>query len=320
MRPGMSVLLLLALACGKASADAVRARGRAHLVQGRYDLAIKALDSAIAMKPDDADAYIIRGNAYAAKHDMDGAIQSYGSAIALRPNQSFAYRNRGISYTAKGELDRAIKDLDRAIALQPGQSSTFSSRGYAYQLKGDYERALQDYGRSIDLSPGSAAVLRNRANVHFILGHFADATRDYERALSYYQAETGPTEPLSEMGGYGVIWLRLAKMRQGQADAEQFTANAARVDSTTWPSRIVAFSMGKLTAEQLIALADSGEASRRGDQRCGAELFIAETALSKNQAAEARKRFEATLSACTTRDVERAVAEAELRRLGVGRK
>jgi lipoprotein NlpI len=317
MRNGMSVsLMLLAIACGRANADAdaVRGRGSFHLSEGKYDLAIQELDSAIALRPDDADAYISRGNAYASKRDLDRAIQSYDSAIALRPNQAFAYKNRGMTYTTKGDFDRAIQDLDRAIALQSDYATAFSSRGFAYQMKGDYERAVKDYDRSIELSPNSAAAYSSRANVQFILGHFSEAARDLERSLSFYQAETKPSEFLSEPGAYGVIWLHLAKMRQGLADAEEFTANAARIDSTTWPSQIAAFYAGKLSADRLVALAGNGETDRQPDQRCGAEFFIGQAAVSHKQAAEARKRFEATLG-CSKRRVERAIAEAELRRL-----
>ncbi|MEO8562551.1 MAG: tetratricopeptide repeat protein [bacterium] len=321
MREAMSVslLLLLALSCGRANAnaDAVRARGSFHLSEGKYDLAIAAFDSAIAMRSDDADSYISRGNAYASKRDLDRAIQSYDSAIALRPNQSFAYKNRGMTYTTKGDFDRAIRDLDRAIALQPDYATAYNSRGFAYQMKGDYEHAVKDYDRSIELSPKSAATYGNRANVHFILGHFPEATHDLERSLSFYQAETKPSEFLSEPGAYGVIWLHLAKMRQGAADAEEFTANSARIDSTSWPGQIAAFYRGRLPADRLVALAGNGDTDRQPDQRCGAEFFIGQAAVAKKQTAEARQRFEATLG-CSKRHVEREIADAELRRLGAG--
>jgi lipoprotein NlpI len=323
MKERMSVLLLMlvlasASACGNEGpdADGARARGLAFMGEGKYDLAIQAFDSVIAQRPNDADAYNSRGNVYAAKREPDRAIQDYDSAIKLNPNNPFAYKNRGVVYSTKDEYDRAIQDLDQAITLKPDFSGAFNSRGFAYHLKGDYERAVQDYDQSIRLAPTSAAAFRNRANARFILGRFADAASDLERSLELYEAATPPTAHLNETGAYAVVWLHVAKTRQGQDDAAEFAANSARVDSTSWPSPVIAFYSGKLTADQLVAGTATAEPRLRNDQRCGAEFFAGQAAMWKKQPAEARKRFEATRATCSKRYVEHAVAEAELRRLG----
>ena len=288
------LVLGAAAACGDAdsadtAADGVRARGEAYANQGRHDLAIHAFDS----------------------------------AIALRPNDHLAYRSRGVAYRATDEIDRAIQDLDRAIELKPDFASAINSRGFAYQLKGDYERASLDFDRSIELAPGNPAAYMNRANARFILGRFADAATDLERSLKVHQDSVAaqPGKRLNETGGYGVVWLHVARMRAGQDDAAEFTANAARVDSVGWPRPVISFFEGKLTADQLVAgTAAEADPRLRNDQRCGAEFFAGQAAMWKQQTSEARKRFETVVSTCSKRFTEHAVAAAELSRLGASSK
>lgn len=329
MKAGMSALALILFlasvtACRKTGSDgdAARARGIAHLDQGKYDLAIQEFDRAIANKPDDADAYNSRGNAYAAKRELDRAIQDYDSAITLRPNNAFAYKNRGTTYASKDQFDRAIQDLDQAIKIKPDFAGAFNSRGFAYYLKGDYARAVQDYSQAIQLTPDGGAAYRNRANALFVLGRFAEAAGDLEHSLKLHTgtSATQPAKYLDETGAYTVVWLHVARMRQGQDDAAQFAANSARVDSTTWPGPVIAFFDGKLTADQLVAGAAGAEERLRSDQRCGSEFFAGQVALWKKQLAEARKRFEATRATCSKRYTEHATAVAELGRLGAAPK
>ena len=285
----LTLLLMLGLAsagaCGKAGADAddVRARGRAHLNRGEYDLAIAVLDSAIAMDPDDA----------------------------------LLYRDRGMSYRARDDYDRAIRDFDRAVELDPRFASAINSRGFTYQLKGDYDRAIEDYDKSIELAPESPAAYRNRANARFILGRFADAASDLARSVKFVEAATPPPARFDETGGYAVVWLHVARMRAGQDDAAEFAANAARVDSTQWPRPVISFFQGTTAADQLVAgTASVADEKLRDDQRCGAEFFAGQAAIWRKLPSEARKRLETMTKTCSKRFIEYAVAEADLARLG----
>jgi len=317
-----AVFLILGVAsaagCNKAGtdADAVRARGLAQMHSGKFDQAIAAFDSAIQMNPNDADAYNSRGNAHASKRDHDRAIVSFDSAIRLRPNYALAFRNRGVSHAATDDFDRAMKDFDQAIALKPDYASAFNSRGFARQLTGDYEHALQDDDRSIELAPESPAAYRNRANVRFILGRFGDAASDLERSVKFIEAATPRSERFNETGGYAVVWLHVAKMRQGQDDAAEFAINSARVDSTYWPRPLITFFQGKLTADELVALTASvADPKLRNDQRCGAQFFAGQSALWKKQFGEARTRLTTMSTTCSKRFIENAAAVADLARL-----
>ena len=139
-------------------------------------------------------------------------------------------------------------------------------------------------------------------------------------ALKFTSAATPPPRHFDETGAYTVVWLHVARMRQGQDDAAEFAANSARVDSTSWPRPVIAFFAGKLTADQLVSGTANAEERQRNDQRCGAEFFAGQAAMWTKQPAEARKRFEATRATCSKRYTEHAAAVAELARLGASAK
>ena len=318
--PAMCLILgvFFAVGCNDVGSDAraMRERGMAHMNAGRIDVAIAHFDSAIKIKPNDADSYNSRGNAYALKRDHDRAIADFDSAIALRPTSPLAYKNRGVSYSAKFAFERALKDFDQSIKLMPNFAGALNSRGFARQMTGDYMGALQDYDRAIQLAPESQVAYRNRANVLIILGRFKDAAKDLERSISRVAASTPAPARFNESGAYAVVWLHVAKMRDGQNDSAQFAAMSARVDSVSWPRPVISFFENRITSDQLVAQTSLvADAKLRSDQRCGAEFFAGQAAIWKRQLPEARKRLTTMTSTCSKSFVEYAVATADLARL-----
>ncbi|MDR6512147.1 Flp pilus assembly protein TadD [Novosphingobium capsulatum] len=60
----------------------------AHLHGGDVDAALAALDTALALSPDEAGFWHVRGHALAAAGDVAGAVLAYRRALALRPDQA----------------------------------------------------------------------------------------------------------------------------------------------------------------------------------------------------------------------------------------
>jgi lipoprotein NlpI len=229
-------------------------------------------------------------------------LQSGGLSDTARAN---ALQNRGIAYRVKGDYDRAIADHDQAITLRPGFAAAFNSRGFAYQLKGDFERAIADYNAATNLKPDLAAALKNRGRTEFYLGRFADAATDLRAGLRF-----------DSSNAYNVIWLYLATMRLGSADAQDFAAQLVRTDSVRWPAPVARFYLGRLTAEQLMAAASKIDARIRTDQRCSAAFYIGESELWLHRFAEAAQHFREAVATCSRDFSEYQGAAAELGRSG----
>jgi tetratricopeptide (TPR) repeat protein/S1-C subfamily serine protease len=183
----------------------------------KYDKAIKSLDTAVQLEPNDlkilnqkasifhdrkqytksiytyneiiqkqpeAYAYNNRGNAKFALGDKKEAIADYDRAIAINPKDAKAYYNRGAAKFVLGDKKEAITDYDRAIAINPKDAKAYSNRGAAKFALGDKKEAIADYDRAIAINPTLAEVHRNRGLVELDLGNNKEAIVDYDRAIA----------------------------------------------------------------------------------------------------------------------------------------
>jgi tetratricopeptide (TPR) repeat protein len=145
--------------------------------------AIRELDRAIALKPDDAQAYLDRGNLQVDARRYAEAIRDYGQAIALKPDYTAAWCNRGNCYSSAGRPDEALRDLDRAIALKPDFAQAYVSRGSIHAAGKRYAEAMRDYDRAIALKPDYPEAWFRRGSLFARTGRTEEALRDLDRAI-----------------------------------------------------------------------------------------------------------------------------------------
>ncbi|MGD1001534.1 MAG: tetratricopeptide repeat protein [Candidatus Brocadiia bacterium] len=151
---------------------------------GRYrQEAIRNLDQAIVLRPDDAQAYLDRGNIQVEARRYAEGIYDYDQAIALKPDYVAAWYNRGNSYFSAGRSAEALRDLDQAIALNPDFAEAYVNRANIHAAAGRYDEALRDYDRAIALKPAYAAAWFHRGNVYAKAGRPEEALRDLDQAI-----------------------------------------------------------------------------------------------------------------------------------------
>ncbi len=146
--------------------------------------AIRELDQAIALKPDDAQAYLDRGNLQVDAGRYAWAIRDYGQAIALKPDYVAAWFNRGNCYFTAGRAEEALRDLDQAIALKPDFAEAYVSRGILRAAALRYAEAMCDYDRAIALKPAYAAAWFRLGSLYIRTGQPEEALRDLDRAIA----------------------------------------------------------------------------------------------------------------------------------------
>ena len=126
-------------------------RGDDFYQSNEYELALKACDKAIELKPDYADAWYNRGVILGKLGRYDEALKAFDKAIELKPDYADACNNRGVSLDKLGRYDEALKAYDKAIVLKPDYASAWYNKACAYSLKGDKENALKHLSKAIDL-------------------------------------------------------------------------------------------------------------------------------------------------------------------------
>ncbi len=116
--------------------------------------------------------------------DLDVALRALDRAIALDPRRARALANRGGVWLQKGDPGRALADLDRALAIDPKDALARLNRGALRMNAGDSAGALADLDRAIELDPREGKALRNRAGILINLGQLPRALRDLDAAVA----------------------------------------------------------------------------------------------------------------------------------------
>jgi tetratricopeptide (TPR) repeat protein len=94
-----------------------RNRGVDLFQRGEYELALKAFDKAIELKPYFV-AWNNRGLALAKLGQYEEALEAYDKAIELKPDYATAWYNKACAYSRKGDKENALKYLSKAMDLK----------------------------------------------------------------------------------------------------------------------------------------------------------------------------------------------------------
>ena len=106
----------------KAKADALKSLRQINLAwgaikRGQYTQAVRELDIAVKLVPNNADAWFARGWAHEKSGKELSAIGDYGRAIKAKPNHVFALFSRGYLNLYVGSPQDAITDFVRASGV-----------------------------------------------------------------------------------------------------------------------------------------------------------------------------------------------------------
>jgi tetratricopeptide (TPR) repeat protein len=153
--------------------------------QGNLVAALKDLNEALRLDPQNGDFYYKRGQIHARQDRNDLAIEDLINAVSLISSEfgrSVAYAGRASIYHKQGDLDSAIDDYSKAIRLAPDFAYHYDNRGEIYFEKGDYERAVADYSEAIHRDGKNQYFYKDRAEAYRKMGRDQLAESDEARA------------------------------------------------------------------------------------------------------------------------------------------
>ena len=146
--------------------------------------ALKVLDKAIELYPDNQYVYVNRGNIYNdALKNYNAAIADFNKTIEINAKFSWPYLNRALAYERQKRHDEAIADFTKAIDLDPNYASAYNGRAWNYYQLGKFDEALVDIDRALKLAPNDANYYDTRACVYMGMKRYDAALDDLEKAL-----------------------------------------------------------------------------------------------------------------------------------------
>jgi tetratricopeptide (TPR) repeat protein len=102
----------------------------------------------VPLNPED---YLSRGDDFYQSNEYELALKAYDKAIELKPDYAVAWDNKGFVLAKLGRYEEALKACDKAIKLKPDFANPWYNKACAYSLKGDKENALKHLSKAIDL-------------------------------------------------------------------------------------------------------------------------------------------------------------------------
>jgi tetratricopeptide (TPR) repeat protein len=161
------------------------ARGKEKIRQGDYPGALKELDKAISLNPNDDVSYNQRGIINMELGNHQQALSDFAKVIALKPNSFFAYHNRANLKIQMKDYIGAIADMDIAIKMNPQGSTEYYSRGEArYEMK-DYNNAIKDFNIAIQLNPKFDKAYSMRASSKYLIEDYKGSLDDFNKSIEY---------------------------------------------------------------------------------------------------------------------------------------
>jgi tetratricopeptide (TPR) repeat protein len=137
----------------------------AWLLAGTSERAVRLLDAAVGIAPDDAGLRLDKAAAEAELGRYDRAVSELNRAIALDPNSADAFAFRASARRRLNEMDAAAADLEQALSLDKNHPEALLERGILRQLGGDRRGARADWERVVAVAPDTAAAEAAQVNL-----------------------------------------------------------------------------------------------------------------------------------------------------------
>ncbi|SJZ42521.1 Tetratricopeptide repeat-containing protein [Enhydrobacter aerosaccus] len=235
--------------------------------------------------------HIARGNAYLAEGRPKEALNDYNDILRWKPNHPDVMALKGEALAMLGEHDKALQAFDVAVAGRSKNPDILSGRAISRLAVGRLDQADADWRRQLELLPAEHASARGCVALR--LADYEKALPEWERAL-----EKEPHDPYWQL-------YRLTALHRLDRSAGPIQIDTIDV----WPQPLLALHAAKLTADEVLACADTPE------RRAEALFQIGVLALPSDPA-EARKRFNEVVEKAPPSMIEYAAARHELARLG----
>jgi tetratricopeptide (TPR) repeat protein len=150
---------------------------------GRYEQAVSAIRSAVALNPSAAVYLINLGMAQEALGQIDEAVACYQEALRLQPDSAEAHNNLGNALRQQGELDDAIVQCREALKLRPNFPEACNNLGNTLLKQKQVTEAVAVFREALRIAPHLAEASNNLGTALTELGNNEEGILHYRQAI-----------------------------------------------------------------------------------------------------------------------------------------
>jgi len=138
-------------------------RAQVRTMEERLDEAVKDLDEAVKLDPDDLGLVLMRARVYETMGKFGAAAQDVATMLKIEPDNRLLKLQWAIYLNADNQSRQAIGVFDEVLSADPQNDVALRGRADAYLNVGEHRKAVADYEVVIKMVPDDAGVLNNFA-------------------------------------------------------------------------------------------------------------------------------------------------------------
>ena len=159
--------------------DQVR-RGRRLGELRSYRPALREIDKAIAIYPDEPEGYVHRAIIHRDNDNNFKAIEDYSKALDIDPAQPTVHYDLAQSLRRVNLLEEAVRAYRLAIEYDSRMLQAHNNLGITFRELGRYEEAVAAFRRVIELAPSYRKAYNNLGASYAEMGRLDDAVATFE--------------------------------------------------------------------------------------------------------------------------------------------
>ena len=148
--------------------------------------AIRLMQKAVLVRPQEAEYHNILGNAYRQSGELQPALDCFCLAVALAVNCAEAHNNCGACLLEIGDTAGAVARFQQALVLDPYLPAALYNLGNARQMEGRLEDAIACYHQVLWYEPDHADAHTNLGAALHQQHRTSEAAEHYRRSLELH--------------------------------------------------------------------------------------------------------------------------------------
>lgn len=159
-------------------------RGWSAIAAGDHGRAVKELERALELAPNDPQAESLLGWAQMLREQYDEALLTYYKVLMRDPNNSLARVNLGYICLKKGIFGEAIEHLSKAIRQDQDRKASLYAHlymGLVYLEREMYDDARSFFRRTLELGPNMLEAYWEMGRAFYLEGRRPDAEETWRK-------------------------------------------------------------------------------------------------------------------------------------------
>jgi tetratricopeptide (TPR) repeat protein len=180
-----SLLFLPATASAQQNAMHLFVDGVEAYESGSHEEAIRSLNKAIELEPENLEFHYYLGLTYSAMGRYKEALEVFERIVEKEPvTFRKAYFEVAAVYAKQGDYQKTIDTLTLVEGVDPKDPRTFLEKGYAFQRLKQYDLAIESFNKAKDLEPTMLQLIYyNIGAVHYEAEAFDKAEEMFTKSI-----------------------------------------------------------------------------------------------------------------------------------------